>query len=51
MGGQLWLIVGGRGQIKVDDTNWRVTGPDLPSGAKVRVAGADGAVLAVERAD
>ena len=44
-------IVGGRGQIKVDDTNWRVTGPDLPSGTKVRVAGADGAVLAVERAE
>ena len=44
-------IVGGRGQIKVDDTNWRVIGPDLPSGTKVRVAGADGAVLAVERAE
>lgn len=44
-------IVAGRGQIKVDDTNWRVTGPDLPSGTKVRVADADGAVLAVERVD
>jgi membrane protein implicated in regulation of membrane protease activity len=44
-------IVSGHGQIKVDDTNWRVTGPDLPSGTKVRVAGADGAVLAVERAE
>jgi hypothetical protein len=44
-------IVSGRGQIKVDDTNWRVTGPDLPSGTKVRVAGADGAVLAVEPAE
>ena len=43
-------IVGGRGQIRVDDTNWRVTGPDLPSGTKVRVAGADGPVLAVEPA-
>jgi len=32
-------IVDGHGQIKVDDTNWRVTGPDLPSGSKVQVAG------------
>jgi membrane protein implicated in regulation of membrane protease activity len=44
-------IVAGQGQIRVDDTNWRVTGPDLPSGSKVRVAGADGAVLAVVLAD
>jgi membrane protein implicated in regulation of membrane protease activity len=44
-------IVDGQGQIRVDDTNWRVTGPDLPSGTRVRVAGADGAVLAVERVE
>ncbi len=44
-------IVGGRGHIKVDDTNWRVIGPDLPSGTRVRVAGSDGPVLAVERAE
>jgi membrane protein implicated in regulation of membrane protease activity len=44
-------IVDGRGQIKVDDTNWRVTGPDLPSGSKVQVAGADGSVLMVVRAE
>ena len=44
-------IVDGQGQIKVDDTSWRVTGPDLPSGTKVRVAGANGPVLAVERAE
>ena len=43
-------IVDGRGRIRVDDTNWRVSGPDLPSGTKVRIAGADGAVLAVEKA-
>ena len=43
-------IVDGHGSIRIDDTNWRVTGPDLPSGTKVRVAGADGAVLAVEKA-
>ena len=44
-------IVDGHGRIRIDDTNWRVTGPDLPSGAKVKVVGADGAVLAVEKAD
>jgi membrane protein implicated in regulation of membrane protease activity len=40
-------IVNGHGQVKIDDTNWRVTGPDLPSGAKVRVTGADGPLLMV----
>lgn len=44
-------IVDGQGRIRIDDTNWRISGPDLPSGAKVRVTGVDGAVLAVTRAD
>ena len=42
-------IVDGQGRIRVDDTNWRVTGPDLPSGTRVKVVGADGSVLAVEK--
>ncbi len=33
-------IVNGRGRIKIDDTTWRVSGPDLPAGAKVRVKSA-----------
>jgi len=33
-------IVNGRGRMKIGDTLWRVTGPDLPAGATVRVAGA-----------
>jgi membrane protein implicated in regulation of membrane protease activity len=41
-------IVNGRGKIRVDDTNWRVFGPDLPSGTRVRVAAADGTLLTVE---
>jgi hypothetical protein len=41
-------IVDGHGQVKIDDTNWRITGPDLPSGTRVKVIGADGAVLKVE---
>lgn len=40
-------IVDGHGRVRVDDTTWRVTGPDLPSGQKVRVVGADGATLKV----
>ena len=40
-------IVDGRGRVRIDDANWRITGPDLPSGTKVTVSGADGAVLSV----
>jgi membrane protein implicated in regulation of membrane protease activity len=40
-------IVDGKGRLRIDDTNWRVTGPDLPSGTRVRVTGNDGAVLSV----
>ncbi len=43
-------IVNGQGHVRVDDTNWRITGPDLPSGTRVKVVGADGAVLKVEPA-
>lgn len=40
-------IVGGSGRVRIDDTTWRVSGEDLPAGSKVRVAGADGALLRV----
>jgi membrane protein implicated in regulation of membrane protease activity len=40
-------IVSGVGRVRVDDTTWRVTGPDCPAGAKVRVERADGATLVV----
>jgi membrane protein implicated in regulation of membrane protease activity len=43
-------IVDGKGRIRVDDTVWRVTGPDMPSGSRIKVTGADGTVLKVERA-
>lgn len=33
-------IKDGRGRIKLGDTLWRVSGPDLPAGTKVRVTGA-----------
>ena len=37
----------GRGRIRLGDTLWRVTGPDLPAGAQVRVADAAGGRLTV----
>ncbi len=38
-------IVGGQGRIRIDDTVWRLTGPDVPSGTAIRIVGHDGAVL------
>lgn len=43
-------IEAGSGRMKVDDSVWRVAGPDLPAGAKVMVTGADGTTLKVEPA-
>ena len=31
----------GRGRIQLGDTLWRVSGPDLPAGARVKVTGAN----------
>jgi inner membrane protein len=41
-------ITDGRGRVKVGDTEWNARGPDTAIGARVRVTGADGAVLLVE---
>ena len=41
-------LSGGRGRLKVDDSTWRVEGPDLPAGAKVRVTAVKGATLQIE---
>ena len=43
-------IVGGSGTVKIDDSIWRVTGPDCPAGSRVKVARADAAMLMVEPA-
>ncbi len=34
-------IANGSGRIRVQDSTWRVTGPDMVSGARVRVIGVD----------
>jgi len=41
-------IVAGTGTVKIDDTIWRLTGPDLPGGTRVKVVRADAATLVVE---
>ncbi|HWL06694.1 MAG TPA: NfeD family protein [Xanthobacteraceae bacterium] len=43
-------IVHGAGTVRIDDTVWRVSGPDLPAGTSVRVIAADGVNLTVEPA-
>jgi len=43
-------ILDGVGTIRIDDTIWRVTGPDCPAGSRVKIARADGADLLVEAA-
>jgi inner membrane protein len=40
----------GSGKVRLGDTVWKVSGPDLPVGMAVRVTGVDGAVLVVEKA-
>ena len=44
-------IVNGRGRVKLGDSTWAVTGPDLPVGELVDVTAADGALLHVKPAD
>lgn len=43
-------IVDGIGTVRIDDTVWRVSGPDAPSGSRVKIVSADGASLRVELA-
>ena len=40
----------GHGRVVLDDTTWRIQGPNLAAGQKVRIVDADGAVLKVEAA-
>ncbi|MGD9537094.1 MAG: NfeD family protein [Alphaproteobacteria bacterium] len=41
-------IVDGRGTAKLDDTRWRISGPDLPAGSHVVISGAEDSTLMVE---
>ncbi|ACV27706.1 NfeD family protein [Kangiella koreensis] len=44
-------IVNGVGKVRVGDSYWRVEGPDLPEGQKVKVVGFEGATLKVIAVD
>ena len=41
-------IRGGEGRLSLGDTVWRVTGPDLAAGRRVRIVSVDGPLLRVE---
>ena len=43
-------IIDGAGTVRIDDTVWRVAGPDTPAGSRVRIVRADGASLPVAAA-
>jgi membrane protein implicated in regulation of membrane protease activity len=43
-------IQDGIGTVRVDDTVWRVSGPDAPVGSRVKIIHADGASLTVDAA-
>lgn len=43
-------IVDGAGTVRIDDTVWRVAGPDAPAGSRVKIVHADGARLTVAAA-
>ncbi len=42
-------ISNGMGKVVVDDSTWRIKGPDLPAGTRVRVRDVDGVVFLIER--
>ncbi len=43
-------IIDGAGTVRIDDTVWRVAGPDTPAGTRVRIVQANGANLTVAAA-
>ncbi len=40
-------IVNRQGRVRVDDSSWKIEGPDCPAGTRVRIVGVDGIVLKV----
>jgi membrane protein implicated in regulation of membrane protease activity len=43
-------MAGGEGRIRVGDSSWRVTGPELLAGTEIRIVRVEGATLVVEKA-
>ena len=44
-------ITNGVGKVTVDDSTWKVKGPDLPAGTHIKVTGVEGVVFMVESAE
>ena len=44
-------ITNGVGKVTVDDSTWKVKGPDLSAGTSVRVTGVEGVIFTVEVAE
>ncbi len=44
-------IIGNTGRMELGDTVWRVKGPELPAGHRVRIVGNDGTTLEVVSAE
>lgn len=42
-------IVNGQGKIRIDDTTWKIEGPDCAAGNRVKITGTRGVVLVVEK--
>jgi hypothetical protein len=42
-------IQDGSARVKIGSRQWRVRGPDVPAGARVRITGVDGTILIVDR--
>ena len=43
-------IKAGEGSLRINDTRWKIVGPDMPAGTKVRVTGVvDATILQVEQ--
>ena len=44
-------IIGGSGRVRLDDTIWLASGPDLPVGTKIKIVGANLSRLQIESVD
>ena len=44
-------ISNGVGKVTVDDSTWKVKGPDLPAGTHIKVTGVEGVIFQVKAVD
>jgi membrane protein implicated in regulation of membrane protease activity len=44
-------ITNGSGRVNIEGNSWAIKGEDMPEGTKVKVTGAEGSTLIVERSD